>query len=1231
MAGEGLTEENEMRAAGFQEDEIETWKRDTQQEMMDSGFSVKEVDEYFGVKEMDPAPLKKVFNENLKGLNQQEEKGAPVEPLASPSSDPTAIPGTTELNDVKKSPVAAKSFIEAFEAGWQTSVTGLFINGKVPETVLPEHAPMFYNIASGIGTVAGDIPAMIAGSLAGAPIGAAGGPLGMAVTGAAASFALPTAIRETLMDSYEKGEFKSFSDFWERASQIFIETSKGAVIGAATGGVGGALGKVITPAVSPLVKGTAVTGSEIATMVSVGKAIEGEMPNPEDFIEAGILVGAMHGAAKGAGKLRSIYGKTGLKPEQVAQDAMIDPVIKQELLSENIQVPKAYEKMVEGPKQEVIELKPEPVKTEPAPKTELQTAQEKVLSQIGEKAEKVSEPYTAKDFYKDYIDKLDPINQVQKITEKTTGPIEAKDNGYILSRMANDAPAKVKHVFEKGTLDFESLAVNGKGFTEIIEPVKSDLQAFKSYIVSKRSMEIEARGIKSGIDQESANTVVKAGDAKYASIAKELVEFQNRNLEYLNRSGRISKDSYEAMVEAGENYIPFKRIVDPSDPGAFSKASVLKELKGSELKIQDPFMSMLENSQVIFEMAEKNRATRAIVDSAFKVKDQTLLEKVDAANNRKLRANEFEVYRDGKREIYKAEKNVAEAIKSLDGDVAATNVFMKLAKSISTVKKLGIALTPDFIARNFFRDQITRGVFTKGETAGFVDIVKAIGDRFQKNDTYYNWLKSGGAQGTFLEFGNKYLNENIFKLEKETGFRETAFNVVKKPLDFMRLAGELVEQGTRLAEFKAVTKGATQGSKIFEGGFASREVTIDFSRMGAKLSAYNSITAFMNVSIQGLDRTVRALKEDPKGVAIKAAAYITTPSILLWWANKDDQRVQDLPRWQKDMFWIIPTDNWQTAQPGEAENLPDYLIRKNSSGGIEINKGTIYRLPKPQELGILFGSIPERMLEQFFTDNPRAFKDFEETVQNLITPSFVPDAVSPAIEQYFNKSLFTGGPIIPGHLEGLLPEAQYTEYTSETSKELSKMMVALVPPMNKPGSLASPPVLDNYIRSWGGSLGQYAIQLADKALTKSGLVPDPVKPDATLSDIPFVKSFVVRYPSAGAQSIMDFNDKFREVQPIMDTIKAYAKDSNPRMEELITENQDKLVDLNGIKTAMNNMNKQIRLIYKNPEITSTEKRQLIDGLYYGMIETAKAGNQIADEFAKATQEALKQGGSNDNQ
>src|SRR5690606_9254151 len=89
--------------------------------------------------------------------------------------------------------------------------------------------------------------------------------------------------------------------------------------------------------------------------------------------------------------------------------------------------------------------------------------------------------------------------------------------------------------------------------------------------------------------------------------------------------------------------------------------------------------------------------------------------------------------------------------------------------------------------------------------------------------------------------------------------------------------------------------------------------------------------------------------------------------------------------------------------------------------------------------------------------------------------------------------------------------------------------------------LSSPMVLENYIRSWSGSMGMYALQLADKGLIAAGVTDaPPERPTATLADIPFVKAFIVRYPNGGTKSIQAFQEKFEENKMVLDTIKALS-------------------------------------------------------------------------------------------
>lgn len=1225
------------------------------------------------IPEPDLTPTRQMFNSNLAAARANESE-------KTSNAAPEKAGGAEAAPEVKQ----AETFLEAIEAGWDMSVSGLAM--KAPDMVLKEHAPMYMRIAAGVSGLAGDLPAMavggVLGGIAGAPIGGAAGSaipvagtLGGIAAGAtlgtgAGAFALPAGMRQVMMDHYEKGDVQSFSDFWERASAASIEALKGGTVGAATLGIGGIVGRVAGGAgASALVKTSAELATEVLTMTTVGAALEGHMPEPEEFLDAAIIIGGLRGAGAAAGKARQIYAKTGIKPEKIAIEAENNPHVKQQILADNVEIPVSGELGIKVKTPVPPENFPT-VKPFKEYKPEYSENVNRVLSIVGEKGERPSKMPTFDQTYTALVDKLDPINKATKVLSENKTELLAENNPYVLARTAVDAPAKAKHFFEKGTLDYKTKDISGESLRTVLESVESP-EILEAFMISKRAVEKHAQGKVTGVDIDAANAVVKEHGAKYEKAARRVTEFSNRALKYVKDAGILSDEQFARMLEANKDYVPFKRIIEQSDAvGAKrggGKAGSLKEFKGSTRQIQSPLTAITENTIELIKMAENNRPKQALVELAEKTEGQQLIKRVKTpvqeielsaqevakgldidiseaqaittfrALKKDLTPNQFSVFREGKRQVYETTPELAEAISKLGGDSGSTNILFKIANGITTVKKFGITFTPDFIAKNLFRDYLTATSFTKGKPLSPMDFVSAMGDIWKKNDNYYEWLKSGGANGAFLDMGERYVKTDIMKLQRETNFMNSVRNLVEKPVDAMRVAAELSEQSLRLAEFKKVRKA---GGSLEAGGFASREITLDFQRVGAKISAMNSITAFMNVSIQGLDKTARAIKANPWGLPAKAVASITVPSVLLWWANKDDERYKEIPRWEKDLFWIIPTDKWVEVDESEAPGAPSFEpgilsaedpaptpapvkksngMYKRENGKLYINKGAIYRLPKPQELGILFGSVPERILEAYFADNPNAMKDLDETMMQLVTPSFVPDAVAPAIEQYFNKSFFTGRDIVPNHLKDILPEYQFVEYTSETAKTLGKMVATI----DKTTNFASPMVLENYIRSWGGALGQYAVQIADEGLKKTGIAKDNVDPASSLADIPFVKAFIVRFPMAGTTSVQDFYEAYGESEQVVNTIKHLAKNGdfeNMQKEMLLEQNQDKLISLKGIKDALSNQSQFIRLVNRNPEMSPDEKRQMIDGAYLNMTEVAKQGNILVRELKKSVGE-----------
>lgn len=1244
--------------------------------------------------EMDVKPVQDYVAANLK-------KNLPA--IAPTAGDATAQKGTPE------NPEQADSFLKSIEAGYEISVNGLLARKKMPSVVVPENAGLFYKIASQVGTLAGDLPYMIVGGMAGVEAGAvtgattgaavgvvggvagiaagavAGGGVGAMLGGGAGAMALPAGLRRIIIDHYQKGDIKDFEDFWSRSAGAFIEAGKAGIVGAATAGAGAGAGKILGPAVNPLVKTTSTLMSEVMTMTTVGKALDGQVPKASDFAEAAILVGGLHAVGaisefplKGteaqkttSAKLANIWAKTGITPSEIAMQSQTDPLLRQELLSDK-PIPSRYEDLVlSGDRPNTVEgIHPDLLKANPAlgedaksstlsieplpkgeegvspqsttqKKVETPTPEEAVLSRIASEISPSKKKFDFNTFYANKIDDLDPAKQfVKAIVNGETLPT-SKDP-YKIFRLTRGYGGIVKHFMEYGSVDWHTGETNGKSLKEILAPVSKDqatLESFKAYAVASRGLELEARGIPSGIVKEGITTedlqkVVSDGSARFKEHFENLVDFQNKSLQYLKDSGRLSEKAYSTIVEANKNYIPFDRLFSEDENVGSGKTKGLgnpiKSIKGSERQIVDPIETIVKNTNEYVRLAEQNRGMLALADLANSSPyGKGLMEKVPAKMQAiqvreseiakffnehgidadpetltifrpdilKLRADEIPVFRDGKPEIYRVGPEMASIMKALEGDKVSIGLFDKLMRYPARLLRASLSLTPDFQLRNFFRDQITAGSFSEGRHLPVVDTVKAMGSLMKDDVHYQNWLKSGGATVSFNEINSDYLDKNIYSLQEKTGFLNSAMNVVKSPLESIRVASELIENSTRLAEFKRVAGENPTKEQSLTAGFSSREVTVDFQRIGAQMRALNAITAFQNVGIQGLDRTVRAIKERPTETLARATALITMPSVLLWYANHKDPRYSDIPQWQKDNFWLVFT------------------------------KDHIYRFPKPQELGLVFGAIPERVLDKYFGENPEALKGFGESMANVLVPNYMPTVASPIVEQFANRSLFTDNKIVPAKLEDISAQYQYNDYTTETSKVLSKAL-SFLPPIGTDNGLKlqSPMVIENYIRGWSGNTGMYALKLTDQLLMKAHIVPDPVKPASTLADMPFIKAFVVRYPSGNAESIKKFYDSYGETQELTNTLE-YLK-STQQMGEYekqlkLEENQPKLVKLNEIQKAIASSNAEIQMINQMPKMTPDEKRQQIDLLYYSMIQSAKIGNKMVSEVRKSLKDIKK--------
>jgi hypothetical protein len=413
----------------------------------------------------------------------------------------------------------------------------------------------------------------------------------------------------------------------------------------------------------------------------------------------------------------------------------------------------------------------------------------------------------------------------------------------------------------------------------------------------------------------------------------------------------------------------------------------------------------------------------------------------------------------------------------------------------------------------------------------------------------------------------------------------------------------LGEKATRLGEFK---KGIASGATPAEAGMSAREVTLDFAKAGTQAKAVNQIIAFFNSNIRGWDTMITSFKKHPTRTTLKTLALLTLPSILLYMVNRDDDRWKEIPQWQKDSFWII------------------------------FSGDKIYRIPKPFELGMIFGSTPERILEYMETKNPKLMKQLALDMLGAGTPGYLPTGLEPVIENLTNYSFFTATPIVPSSKESMPPALQYTGSTSETAKKLGEL--ANYPPAK----------IDNIIQGWTGGLGRYATSILDGILKGTGISPRTIDPTPQMADIPVLKAFSVRNPyGSSGQTVEDFYNTLAQYTEGEKYLKEMLKTGNVEKYESYKLAHPELlffydwnIDdsysasaryLRTVSSTLSDLTKQQNDVYASKTMTPEEKRTKIDEIDKLKTDVARKGldnfastssnpdflkNQLADEANK---------------
>ena len=853
-------------------------------------------------------------------------------------------------------------------------------------------------------------------------------------------------------------------------------------------------------------------------------------------------------------------------------------------------------------------------------------------------------------FITKWLDDKNPIKYAVEQVEKRSGvKLSLQDNAYFLSRMFPGWTGKAEAFLQNKPFSYSTLRdIDGaKSLKEIVQSVKN-WDEFTAYLTAARALELNARGIETGIDMFAAKATERQLKKKYKALADDLYKYQDALLQYQKDSGLISMEDYVAIKEANKKYVPFQRVIEKGTGAALgskrlSSKQTIRGIKGSTRDIINPLESIIKNTFETINAVERNRVGQAIAKLSALDKSGLFVEKLPAPkeivplskgiNNDTAEAyllrgikydrqNEILVYENGKPSLYKVDPDIAKVINGVQGSVQKIEAlnFLKFFTKVFRAGTTGLNLA--FAAKNLIRDNFFAYMSSKADYKPFVESLGNAKIAITKDKAYWEFLKAGASQSSFVSVDRNALQKNIDDLSN-TGYLTKVWNRAKEAydsagkldykktleninllldrvLDLPAVISETSELSTRIGEFRNSMKNKPWTKENIEkAGYNAREVTLDFAKGGIYGKTINQFKAFFNANLLGLEKVYNIATD--RRAAIKAIWMLGTLGTLTALANYDwengqeDQDIREILQAQKDTNWVLKV--WGTD--------------------------TIVRIPKPQQVGFI-----STMFEQLTTDmlNGLNKQERDEVVDNLFA-AFVresgiptswsdaaqalsPTMLTPIMENWGNKSMFFGTPIVPATAEGALPEYQYTENTRELTKAISSTLGMFVGKTNT----ISPAQIENLVRGWTGGVGNYLMDMIDLVGRKSGVLPDP--PKATkdlLTDIPFVRAFTVRHPVAGANSINRWYDEYAKRKEYLKSFEIAGK----KFDEASMDELAKYQIYSGLKPiqqAISQTSRQIRIINALPDMDPNEKRQNIDALYITRINIARQGLKMIREM-----------------
>jgi len=757
-------------------------------------------------------------------------------------------------------------------------------------------------------------------------------------------------------------------------------------------------------------------------------------------------------------------------------------------------------------------------------KPSVEPAYETIIADAKKSIGKSSEPkgrsisQMASDLYTQWVDRYNPITKATDTAKK-----QLKLKGAEL-RPEFDPTYQVRRLTGAGGIADYRFRTELEPVIKEMDNLKIDKADMDVYLANKRMAGFDKAGREVyGADPVKSAQVVSAIEAKYGenikNLADKLYAYQDAGFDEMVRAGFISPETAATIRSQNPDYAPLQRVMDEVDNylGVPTRKTMqgsqpVVKLKGSKRQIESPLENIIANTFKQRAAIEKNNVAKSIA-GLQSVADVGFKRVAEAGNDT------ITVWNNGTKEYWQVGEEIANVAKGLNEE--NMNALLKIFTVPASLLRQGATgRNPEFMLPNIIRDQLDAAITSKYGYIPFIDYLSGLKSMIGNDEIYQKWQVSGAK----IDLGEMAGRKNISAYFDEKTGRKGLFSWLGGALDTM---GKYSEQPTRVGLFKkAYQKTGNQTLAMME----SRDATVDFARMGSKMKVANSIVPFLNVGVQGFDKLIRSVKNNPGKVLLNASIYGALPAITttLYNLTNHPEEYAEIPQYEKDSNFVLVK--------GRNENgTVDYVT---------IPKGNVLPVianPIQSFLEFVAGQNQQSLGEfatQFLSSTLPVVGDGQSLKEVAVKTigSNLPQMVKPITENLINKSFYKYDTkkedtkeIVPYYLKNKEPYEQSYEFTPTMYKGIGAVLNV------------SPLQVQNAMEGYLAGYSKIPAQIIE--IAKNISEGEPVQPNQKTLLRRFVKQ---TYPTSG-------NDPKEETEktPIMERLagKASAAETTPQVKK----------------------------------------------------------------------------------